>query len=578
MKKRDRLIIVLLVLLLCGYFLYPTFKWYTIVPQETKDLASGSNEQIREYARGQATRELRAIKDLVKSDASAAVPSEYSYLEKIAKENYRDMDKDVPSKWNIENLCAGFYSEQDMFDSIEQYYRSSLIEVKNLSDNVLQLGLDLRGGMSILLDADVDAYNEKAGKSASASEINTLVQQDIEILQNRIDQFGVSEPEIRIQGNDQILIEIPGAADPERVNSFLRGKGSLVFQIVDESLTQQLNTYFEENPTEVYTESGEIKQPDFLPAGKIAAGYFVKDSYGIDELKNFVVLNDEVGLDGAHLESAQTGTNSITGQPVVNFHLDASGGDAFYKLTSTHVGESMAVVMDGKVKSIATINEPIRQDVQISGFSQTEASDLAIVLRTAALPIELIVSSQQSVGATLGEDAVSAGLEAILIGVILVIVFMFAYYSVSGLVANLALVLNLIIMLAVLSALKFTLTLTSIAGLILTLGMAVDANVIIFERIKEELKLGKSPQASINAGFGKAFWTIMDANITTIIAALVLSQLGSSAVKGFANTLAIGIVSSLFTALFVSHLIFDAAVTDREGAKIRISWRKKYEK
>jgi len=575
MKKRDRWIIVLLVLLLCGYFLYPTFKWYTIVPQETKDLASGSNEQIREYARGQATRELRAIKSLVSSDASAEIPAEYSYLESFAKENYDLMDKDTPSDWTIEELCLGFYSEQDMFDTIEQYYRSSLLEVKTLSDSVLQLGLDLRGGMSILLDADVDSYNEKAGKSATSKEINTLVLQDIEILQNRIDQFGVSEPVIRLQGDDQILVDIPGAADPERVNSFLQGKGSLVFQVVDQTLTQELNTYFEENPLEVYNEDGSIKQPDFLPAGKIAAGFFEKDSYGIDELKSFVVLDSEIGLDGIHLESAQTGSNSITGQPVVNFHLDASGGDAFYKFTSTHVGDSMAVVMDGKVKSIATINEPIRQDVQISGFSQEEASDLAIVLRTAALPIELIVSSQQAVGATLGEDAVSTGLRAIAIGLALVVVFMFIYYGLSGLVANLALILNLFIMLAILSALKFTLTLTSIAGLILTLGMAVDANVIIFERIKEELKFKKSPQASISAGFGKAFWTIVDANITTIIAALVLSQLGSSAVKGFANTLAIGIISSLFTALFVSHLVFDATVTDRDKAKLHITWRKK---
>ncbi|MCY1151412.1 MAG: protein translocase subunit SecD [Sphaerochaetaceae bacterium] len=575
MKKRDRLIIVLLVLLMCGYFLYPTIKWYTIVPQETKDLASGSNEQIREYARGQATRELKAIKSLVTSNPSSDVPAEYSYLKSIAKDNYKDMSKDTPSSWTIESLCAGFYNEQAMFDAIEKHYRSSLLEVKNLSDSVLQLGLDLRGGMSILLDADVDSYNEKAGKTASASEVNALVLQDIEILENRIDQFGVSEPEIRLQGNDQILVEIPGAADPERVNSFLQGKGSLLFQIVDQSLTTELNTYFEENPSEVYTDGGEIKQPDFLPAGKIAAGYYVKDSYGIDELQSFVVLDSEIGLDGIHLESAQTGTNSITAQPVVNFHLDASGGDAFYKFTSTHVGDSMAVVMDGKVKSVATINEAIRQDVQISGFSQEEASDLAIVLRTAALPIELVVSSQQAVGATLGEDAVAAGLKAIALGLALVVVFMFIYYGLSGLVANLALVLNLVIMLAVLSAFKFTLTLTSIAGLILTLGMAVDANVIIFERIKEELRFGKSSQVSVKTGFGKAFWTIMDANITTIIAALVLSQLGSSSVKGFANTLAIGIVSSLFTALFVSHLIFDTAITDREGAKLHITWRKK---
>jgi preprotein translocase subunit SecD len=574
MKKRDRLIIVLLVVLMCGYFLYPTVKWYTAVPQTTKDLASGSNEQIREYARGQATRDLRTIKDLVESDAEAKVPAEFAYLEKVAKINYKAMKKDVPA-WNIETLCAGFYTEIGMFDTIEQHYRSTIVEVKTLSDKVLQLGLDLKGGMSILLDADIAAYEEKAGKSISATEVKTLVNQDIEILQNRIDQFGVSEPVIRLQGDDQILIEIPGAADPERVNSFLQGKGSLVFQVVDQTLSTQLNEYFTENPLEAYTEIGTIKQPEFLPAGKIAAGYYTKDSYGIDELQKFVVLDGVIGLDGIHLESALTGTNGITGQPVVNFHLDATGGDAFYKFTSTHVGDAMAVVMDGKVKSIATINEPIRQDVQISGFSSNEASDLAIVLRTAALPIELIVSSQQAVGATLGEDAVSAGLQAILIGLVMVVLFMFFYYGLSGLVANLALIFNMVIMLGILSALHFTLTLTSIAGLILTLGMAVDANVIIYERIKEELALGKSSQASIKAGFAKAFWTIMDANITTIIAALVLSQLGSSSVKGFANTLAIGIISSLFTSLFVSHLIFDSTVTDKEGAKLHIGRRNK---
>jgi preprotein translocase subunit SecD len=428
--------------------------------------------------------------------------------------------------------------------------------------------------MSILLEADKASYEEKMGSTASAGQITAAVNQDIEILEKRIDQFGVSEPVIRLQGTDQILIEIPGAADPERVNSFLRGKGSLLFKMVDPDLTSQLTEYYTANPSEVYTDAGALKQPEFLPAGKIATGYYVSDNYGIDELKSFVVVNEEVGLDGSHLQSATTSTDGITGKPVVNFQLDDVGGDIFYKLTSTHVNETLAVVMDGKVKAMATINEGIRSSVQISGFTSAEANDLAIVLRTAALPIELTVSSQQAVGATLGEDAVAVGLKAIAIGLVLVVILMFAFYSLSGLVADLALIFNLFIMMAVLSAFNFTLTLTSVAGLILTLGMAVDTNVIIFERMKEERRLKKSSQASVKAGFDKAFWTIMDANITTIIAALVLSQLGSSTVKGFANTLAIGIVSSLFTALFVSHLIFDATVTDREEKKLRISWRK----
>ncbi len=574
MKKRSRLVIVLVVVLLCGFFLYPTIAWYGFVPQDTKELATGSNVQIKEYSRGQASRDLRALKELVADDPQAAIPSEFSYLKEYAKENYKAMKRSVPRNWTLESLFAGFYNEQDMFDLSESYYRTSLLDLKVLGNKALQLGLDLKGGMSILLEADVASYEAKIGKDASSSEISAMIRQDIEILEKRIDQFGVSEPVIRLQGDDQILIEIPGAADPERVNSFLRGKGSLVFKMVDDTLTSELNAYYAENPSEVYTDAGVLRQPSFLPAGKIAAGYYVSDEYGIDELQRYVVIEDEIGLDGIHLESATTATDGITGRPVVNFQLDSLGGDIFYKLTSNHVGDTMAVVMDGKVKAMATINEGIRSNVQISGFNTEEAADLAIVLRTAALPIELIVSSQQAVGATLGEDAVSAGLKAIAVGLVLVIILMFAYYHVSGLVANLALLLNMFFMISILSAFNFTLTLTSVAGLILTLGMAVDTNVIIFERIKEERRLGKSDVAAIKAGFDKAFWTVMDANITTIIAALVLSQLGSSAVKGFANTLAIGIVSSVFTALFVSHLIFDATVAQREGKKLHISWRK----
>lgn len=570
MKKRGRLIIVLLVLVACGVFLYPTIKWYALVPQETKDLATGTNQQIREYALGQASRELRELKELVQANPTAAVPDEYKFVIDMAKANYKTLKLTAPKTWTIADVFKGFVSEDAMFAALEGRHRDELLALKKTGSSILQLGLDLRGGMSILLDADIDAYEAKTGKTASASEISALVQQDIEILQARIDQFGVTEPDIRLQGNNQILIEIPGVADPERVNSFLRGKGSLSFQIIDESLTSQVNGL---SVYDLISETGEIIQPEFLPAGKKVVGYYETDEYGLDVLMDFVVINEEVDLDGIHLIEAVTSTDAITGKPVVNFELDSVGGDIFYKLTSTNIGKTLAVVMDGKVKARATISEAIRDSVRISGFTADEAADLAIVLRTAALPIELIVSSQQVVGATLGQDAVEIGLKAVAIGLALIMVFMFVYYGASGLVADLALGLNLVMMLAILSAFNFTLTLTSIAGLILTIGMAVDANVIIFERIKEELRTGKSHQASIRAGFSKAFWTVMDSNLTTIIAALVLSQLGSTAVKGFANTLMVGIVCSLFTALFVSHLIFDATVTDRPDAKLHISWR-----
>lgn len=574
MKKRGRLFIVLLVVVICGIFLYPTVKWYGFVPQETKDLATGSKIQIREYALGQATKDLRELKSAIAADPGAALPDQYRFLVPLAKENYKAMKRDVPRSWTVEAIFRGFYNEQQLFYALENQYRASLMELKTLSGKVLQLGLDLRGGMSILLEADADAYEAKWGRKLSGAEITALLNEDIAILNERIDQFGVTEPDIRIQGSDQILIEIPGAADPERVNSFLRGKGSLTFQIVDQELTSQLNTFFTQNPGEVFTDAGQIRQPDFLPAGKVATAYYVNDAYGLDELSSYVVLNEEIGLDGIHIANAVTGTNPITGQPTVNFELDSTGGEVFYKLTSTNTGELMAVVQDGKVKAMATITEPIRNNVQITGFGLDEARDLSIVLKTAALPIELVVVSQQAVGASLGEDTVRAGLVAILIGLGLVFLFMAVIYKGSGLFADVALLFNLVILLSVLSAFNLTLTLTSIAGLVLTVGMAVDANVIILERIKEELGLGKSAAASVKAGFAKAFWTIMDANVTTIIAALVLSQLGSGSIKGFANTLAVGIVSSMFNALFVVKLMYDASLSGK-NPRLSISWRRK---
>ncbi len=573
MKKRGRLFIVLLVVVLCGVFLYPTIKWYAFVPQETKDIVTGSKTQIKEYASGQASKDVRALKALVKSDPDGKLPDQYAYLAKTAKEYYQSVKLAVPRTWTVKALLAGFSSEQALLDEIEKTYRTEFLELKDLSVKVLQLGLDLRGGMSILLEADPAAYEARMGKSLTAEEVTALVEQDIAILNERIDQFGVTEPDIRLQGSDQILVEIPGAADPERVNSFLKGKGSLTFQIVDQELTTQLQAFIAENPSEILTDAGKIKTPDFIPAGKIVAGSYKKDAYGLDDLETYVVLNEEIGLDGIHIADAIPSSNPVTGQPTVNFKLDSTGGEIFYKLTSTHTNETMAVVQDGKVKAMATITEPIRSDVQITGFSTQEATDLSITLKTAALPIELTVTSQQAVGASLGEDTVQAGLLAMIIGLVLVFLFMVAIYSGSGLFADIALLLNIVIMLSVLSAFNLTLTLTSIAGLVLTVGMAVDANVIIYQRIKEELAVGKSAQASVKAGFSKAFWTIMDANVTTIIAALVLSQLGSGSVKGFANTLAVGIASSMFCSLYVVKLMFDAKVSGK-NPRLSISWRR----
>lgn len=579
MKKTGRILLVVLVLAVATALLYPTFKWYVLTPDETKQLAAGSNAQIRDYARYHASEDVQILKSLATTDPDGSVASEYKYLIKDAKNSLLHQNRSNPSKWTYYSLLTSFSSEADFFSAIEAHYRDWLLSVKDNSGYILQLGLDLKGGMSVLLEADLDDYAEKNGSTPNQTELSTLLDEDILILSSRIDQFGVSEPDIRRQGESQILIEIPGETDPERVNSFLRSRGSLSFQLADNSLTDRVNRDYMVNPLSIMDENGNVFTPSYVPADKVVLPYYVEDSYGIEELESFVVVRREIGLDGAHLKSVSVSQDEQTRRPVVNFTLDFQGGEIFYALTSSNVGASLAVVMDGRVKSVARINSAIRDSVQLSGgFTEEEAQSLAVALKTATLPIELKVISQQGIGASLGDDAVEVSLKAIALGLILVIAFVLAYYGPAGIVADIAFLMNLYMMMALLSALNFTMTLSSIAGIVLTLGMAIDANVIIYERMKEEMALGKLGYQVVKSGFGRAFWTIMDSNITTIIAAIVLSIFGSSTVKGFANTLAIGIVCSLFTSLFVSHLIFDLFITEDKMNRVKLSWRKRDER
>ena len=573
MSKRFRFIFILFIILIGVVFLYPTVKWYFFVPESKKELASVSREQIRLYSRQQAKDSLDEFKTL---SPDAPLPGKFSFLISTAKNNYKLASKKVPSEWTARAVRDSFPGdtlgelEDNLFSAFESHYRDQVLALKDMKTNILNLGLDLSGGMSVVLEADMGSLEKRLGHVPSQAESEEAISLAMEILSNRIDQFGVTEPEIRRQGQDQIVVNIPGDPDPERVGSFLRGKGSLNFHLVDEEATQQMLQYQQEHPE---YDPALSPKPDFIPAGSSVRGFYTKDKYGLDQLIRYIVIKDEVALDGSHLKSAAVGRDQVSGRPTVNFALDAEGGEIFFKVTDANVGKSLAVVMDDKVKSYARISEAIRNNVQISGLTQEEAQNLALVLKTAALPVDLVIQNINQVGASLGADAIHAGLRAITLGFILVVVFMLAYYKGAGIVADIALVLNLFLMVSILSVFNMTLTLTSLAGLILTVGMAVDANVIIYERIKEEYRLGKSAAASVKAGFQKAFWTIMDSNITTFIAAIFLSQLGSGPVKGFAVTLAVGIVSSMFTALFVARLIFDFTVETLKASKLSISWR-----
>ncbi|MFP4012404.1 MAG: protein translocase subunit SecD [Spirochaetaceae bacterium] len=573
MTKRLRFLIILAVIIISGAFLYPTINWYFIIPEEDKELAESTRGQLRDYARGEARDTLADLQELATEDADAPLPEEYAYLEEVARESYRLEDRDVPDEWTAEAVLAAFPSEQEAFDSIEDYHRTRVQELKDMRSRIIMLGLDLSGGMDVVLEADEGSLADRLGEEPSSEEVDEAVDLAMEILSNRIDRFGITEPQISEMEGNRISVEIPGDTDRERVNSFLMGKGSLNFHIVDDEATEQLIELQQENPG-WDPERDEV--PDFVPAGSEVVEYVTRDQYGMDEFVRYIAIKSDVqehGLPGQHITEAQFARDPVSNQPVVNFVLDSEGGDRFARLTRDNTGGSLAIVMDDRVRAYARIQEEIPTgQVRISGFDQSEAEDIATVLRTAALPIDLNIINQQSVGAQLGEQTIQAGLRAIAVGFLLVMVFMALYYKGSGLLADLVLILNLLFITGILSVFNLTLTLTSIAGIILTVGMAVDANVIIFERMKEEYRLGKSARAAVDAGFQKAFWTVTDANVTTFIAAVFLSQLGTGPIQGFAVTLAVGIVSSMFTALFVSRLIFDVITEQFGRAKLSIGW------
>ncbi|MBU0927735.1 MAG: protein translocase subunit SecD [Spirochaetes bacterium] len=573
MNKTKRFIIVLAVLAVAFAFLLPSIKWYAMTPKEDQALALGSREQIREFAWRMARADLGEIEAL--ASTPDPLPDRFGPVVKRAKAIYKEVGLKAPEAWNAKAYLAAFDNRSDALAELEDYHRTRVLALKKLHGSAVQLGLDLSGGMSVVIRADLEALETKLGKSLSPAERDDAVVRAVEVLNNRIDKFGLTEPVIRRQGEDRIYVEIPGAADPERINGIILGRGKLAFHIVDEAATATLTEYLDANPLAI-DEKLNLADPTLIPAGTMVRKFYTKDKYGLDEWTGrYMVLAAEAGLDGNHIESATVSSDPVTGQPEVVFSLDKEGGELFYALTSANVDKTMAVVLDDRVRTGARISGPIQANVKITGFAADEANNLALILRSAALPVELIVETQQAIGASLGEDSILEGRNAVLIGLAAVFVFMLVYYKGAGVNAALAQVLNLFLMFSILSAFNLTLTLPSIAGFVLTIGMAVDANVIIFERIKEELREGKGRKASINAGFSKAFWAVMDSNITTILAALFLSQLGSGPIQGFAVSLAIGNMSSLFTSLFVSRLVFDFNTDVFKRQALSISWRVK---
>jgi len=452
---------------------------------------------------------------------------------------YSDKDRELA------NLTA------EQLVSYPEDVREKIKEMKALRSRIINLGLDLQGGIYMVLEPDLEKLKEKMGSAElSQEDIKDAIRRVIEILRSRIDKFGVSEPTIAIQGEDRIVVELPGSKDPDRAKTVVMSSGVLEFKLVDEETTAKLRR-------DMFDEDGNLIDNSIIPEGSELAYLWVKNKYDVLVRQRAVVLYKDVLLDGSYLKRAQVQTDQF-GKPEVIFSLSAEGAKKFARITEANVGKRLAIVFDGKILSMPVIRERIPGgQVRITGsFTMKEAQDLALVLRAGAFPVPLQIAEQRIIGPSLGRDTIKAGVKAALIAAIAVVVFMIIYYKLSGIIADISLALNMYLLLGALAWLNFTLTLPGIAGMILTIGMAVDANVIIFERIKEELRSGKTIMASIQAGYEKAFRTILDSNMTTLIATFVLSQFGSGPIKGFAVTLSIGIVINMFTSIFVTKLLY----------------------
>ncbi len=511
------------------------------------------------------------------------------------------------------------------------------------SKKELKLGLDLQGGMHLVLDVDTKGLSKDAAESS--------VKGALEIIRNRIDQFGVSEPTIQKIGSARILVQLPGLRDANRAKGLIGKTALLEFSLLAnnediketvDALDSYLKNNYEkyaflkkveeekataveeallEKPEELADTTSEttdttgviedeskynnlfssliavygselVVKPENLPLFKklislpeikkvMPSGIKIllgkinpKDIYGA---RPVYFLYDKVELTGASLKSADVrigqGMDPKTAnKPYVSLQFDNEGARIFSNVTGQHIKERLAIVLDNIVHSAPVIQDKIRGgNAQITGnFDMKEAKDLAIVLRAGNLPAPVNIIEERTVGPSLGSDSIKAGVNAALIGMIVVVLFMMIYYKISGVIADFALLCNIFIILGALTMLNASLTLPGIAGIILTIGMAVDANVLIFERIREEIRSGKTVRTAIDNGYKRAVITIVDANITTLITAIVLYQFGTGPIKGFAVTLSLGILASMFTAIVVTRAIFDNIVTRKARKTLSI--------
>jgi preprotein translocase subunit SecD len=437
-----------------------------------------------------------------------------------------------------DELKLQFFSKENL-DSAAKIARENFRDRADIDESDLSLDFVLKG--SYLNDIQVRAIDQVK-----------------QVIENRIQELGLIEPSIQKAGSDRILIQVPGASerDRQRIIDIIKRSAVLEFKIVKDTGAAEdvlLAKYGVKTP-------GELKSQNLM---------LIPGDTGTENEKFFIATADSP-VTGESLSDARI-TFDEFGRPAVGFSFKGEGASKFGALTEKNIGQRLAIVLDGKIKSAPTIQERITSQGRITGnFTSEEAKDLALVLRSGALPVPVTVEQERTVGPSLGKDSIESGMLSMAVGGALVIIFMVFFYKLQGVVADLALALNMLFIMGFLSAFGITLTLPGIAGLVLTMGMAVDGNIIILERIKEEIRAGKSPAAAIEAGYARSLWTVLDANITTLITALILFWFGTGPIKGFAATVSIGIVSTVFSNVIVARVITNLIYQDRKVPALSI--------
>jgi len=460
------------------------------------------------------------VNDAINADSDTAIESLKDGLRK-AKVNYTDITKPDPVN----------RPEQIVIKGVPPESSSALRDL--VSSRLPQY--DAASGAN-------DTWTVTMKPTALTAMKDQAVTQAIETIRNRVDQLGVAEPIIEEHGlgQYQILVELPGIDDPARVKDIIKSTAVLDIRLLSEGP-------FSSQDTALQAKAGQLDADQMLMQGRNEA----------DGSETWYIVSRIPAVRGTDLRSAQP-TQDENGRPAVGFNLTGDGGRKFYAFTSAHVGDKLAVVLDGRVQSSATIKSAIRDSGIIEGrFTDQEVKDQSMVLRSGALPAGIKYLEERTVGPSLGTESIRAGIKAAIYGMVAVLAFMLIYYRAAGINADIALILNLIILLGFLGFSGATLTLPGIAGVILTVGMGVDSNVLIFERIREELRNGKTPPSAVEQGFSHAWVTIVDTHVTTIVSAVILFLFGTGPVKGFAVTLSFGLFANLFTAVFVSRVIFD---------------------